>query len=176
MQPCSAPDLNGVALTEDDTKQLPTDEELAAMLSRAEGKDGKKPRRDPNQPSPRFPEAAYYYLFIMVEAAILIGVWGFMRMGIDEALRGPSLEAPIIDQVLFHLKSIFVGLAEVITTQAWIPAGALVLCAAVFIPTTPKSRKRMASIVSTVLVLVFVLLIGLQFSNDITSAGAMQQF
>ena len=147
------------------------------MLSRADGKrTGKKPKRDPMLPSPRFPEAFYYYLFILIEASILIGVWGFMRMGVDEALKGPSIEAPIIDQLVFHLKSIGIGLANVLTHQPWVPLGAAVLCVAVFVPTTPKSRKRMATIVSTVLVIVFVMLIALQFSDDIASAGAMQQF
>ncbi|MCA8915835.1 MAG: hypothetical protein KDB90_10530 [Planctomycetes bacterium] len=164
-------------MAEDETKQLPSDEELAAMLSRADGKrTGKKPKRDPKLPSPRFPEALYYYLFILIEASILIGVWGFMRMGVDEALKGPSIEAPIIDQLVFHLKSIGIGLANVLAHQPWVPLGAAVLCVAVFVPTTPKSRKRMATIVSTVLVIVFVMLIALQFSDDIASAGAMQQF
>ena len=49
------------------------------MLSRADGKrTGKKPKRDPKLPSPRFPEALYYYLFILIEASILIGVWGYV--------------------------------------------------------------------------------------------------
>lgn len=154
-------------------KDLPSDEELADMLAKAEGrKPGKKPKRDPNEPSPRFPEAMYYYFFILVEAVILIGVWGFMRMGINEALKGPSMEAPIGDQLLFHLKSIWVGFADVIVTQPWIPVGCALIVLPVFMPKTPKARKRMATIVSSVLVGVFMLLIALQFSEDIASAGS----
>jgi hypothetical protein len=161
----------------EDQKELPSDDELAEMLSRAEGrKPGKKPKRDPTKPSPRLPEALYYYMFILVEAAILVGVWGFMRMGIDEALKGPALDAPITKQLLFHLKSIGVGLTDVFVHQPWIPLGALVMALPVFMPRTPKSRKRMATIVSTVLVALFVLLIALQFNRDIANAGAMTRF
>lgn len=153
--------------------ELPSDEELAQMISRAEGrKPGRKPKRDPNQPGPRLPEALYYYLFILVESVILIGVWGFMRMGIGEALKGPSMEAPVGDQILFHLKSIWVGFLDVFVEQPWIPAGCALITLPVFMPKTPKSRKRMATVVSTVLVGVFLLLIALQFSEDIANAGS----
>ena len=158
----------------EDHKELPSDEELAEMLARAEGrKPGKKRKPDPTKPSPRQPEALYDYVFILVEAAILIGVWGFMRMGVEEALKGPTLEAPIMDQILFHLKSIGVGLGDVFTHRPWIPLGACVFAAPVFMPRTPKSRKRMATIVSTALMALFVMLIALQFNDDIANAGAM---
>ncbi|MBZ0135781.1 MAG: hypothetical protein K8I27_05370 [Planctomycetes bacterium] len=156
-----------------DNKHLPSDDELVAMLAKAEGrKPGKKPRRDPNEPAPRFPEALYYYLFILFEAVVLIGVWGFMRMGVNEALKGPSFEAPLTDQLLFHLKSIWVGFADVVVTQPWVPVGSALIVLPVFMPKTPKSRKRMATIVSSVLVGVFLLLIALQFSDDLSHAGA----
>jgi hypothetical protein len=159
------------------SKELPSDDELAAMLSRASGKSsGKKPRRDPNIPSPRLPEALYYYMFILVEVAILMGVWGFMRMGVEEAIKGPSIEAPFMDQVVFHLKSIGVGFFDVLTGQPWIPLGAAVLATPVFMPTTPKSRKRMATILSSVLMAMFVLLIALQFADDMANAGSLNQF
>jgi hypothetical protein len=159
------------------SKELPSDDELAAMLSRASGKSsGKKPRRDPTLPSPRFPEAAYYYLFILVEVAILMGVWGFMRMGVEEAMKGPSIEAPFMDQVLFHVKSIAVGFLNVLTGQPWIPLGAAAIAAAVFMPATPKSRKRMATILSTVLMAAFVLLIAFQFAEDMASASSVNAF
>ena len=157
-------------VTEPENKELPSDEELAAMIAKAEGR--KKPKRDPNEPSPRFPEALYYYLFIMVEAVILVGVWGFMRMGINEALKGPSLDAPISDQLLFHLKSIWTGFTDVIASQPWIPVGCALLVLPVFMPKTSRSRKRMATIVSSILVGVFLLLIALQFSEDIANAGS----
>lgn len=154
-------------------KDLPSDEELAEMLANVEGrKPGKKPKRDPNEPSARFPEAAYYYMFILAEAAILIGVWGFMRMGVNVALKGPSMEAPMGDQLVFHLKSIWVGFSDVIVSQPWIPIGCAIIVLPVFMPKTPKSRKRMATIVSSVLVGVFMLLIALQFSEDIATAGS----
>lgn len=146
------------------------------MLSRAEGKGGRKPKRDPNAPSPRFPEALYFYMFILVEAAILMGVWGFMRMGIAETLKGPDLEAPVTDQLTFHIKSIGVGLLNLLTSQPWIPLGVLVLALPVFMPTTSAARKRMATLVSTVMVVIFVLLIALQFSDDLSNAGAMGRF
>lgn len=164
--------VNGVALDEAE-KQLPSDEELAEMLARADGrKPGKKPKRDPLKPSPRLPEALYYYMFILIEAAILIGVWGFMRMGIEEAMKGPTIESPITDQILFHLKSIGVGLVTVFQNQPWVPAIAAGMALPVFMPATPKSRKRMATIVSTVLVGLFIMLIALQFNEDIANAGS----
>jgi hypothetical protein len=159
------------------SKELPSDDELAAMLARATGKSsGKKQRPDPNLPSPRLPEALYYYLFILVEVAILMGVWGFMRMGVEEAMKGPSLEAPFTDQIVFHIKSIGVGFLDVLTGQPWIPLGALVIAAPVFMPNTPKSRKRMATVLSTILMAAFVLLIALQFADDMASAGTASQF
>ena len=162
---------------EPDNKSIPSDDELADMLAKAEGrKHGKKPKRDPNQPGPRFPEAFYYYMFILAEAVILIGVWGFMRMGVNEALKGPSFEAPVTDQLLFHLKSIWVGFADVIVSQPWIPVGCALLVLPVFMPKTPKARKRMATIVSSVLVGVFLLLIALQFSEDINTVGGTAPF
>jgi len=163
-------------LAQDEPKQLPSDEELAAMLSRAEGKGGRKPRRDPKLPTPRFPEALYYYLFILIEAAILMGVWGFMRMGIEETLKGPDLEAPVMEQLTFHIKSIGVGLLNLLISQPWIPLGVLVMALPVFMPTTPAARKRMATLVSTVMVVIFVMLIALQFSDDIASAGGTGPF
>lgn len=146
------------------------------MLDRVDGKRGRKQKRDPKLPSPRFPEALYYYLFIMVEAAILMGVWGFMRMGIEETLKGPGMDAPVLDQLKFHIESIGVGLGNLFASQPWIPLGVMLLALPVFMPATPASRKRMATIISTVMVALFVLLIGLQFSDDIASAGAMNQF
>jgi hypothetical protein len=157
-------------------KQLPSDEELAAMLSRAEGGNGRKPRRDPNLPSPRFPEALYYYLFMLIEAAILMGVWGFMCMGVEEAMKGPTIEAPVMDQVMFQIKSIGIGFLNVLKTEAWVPVLSAVLALPVFLPKTPKSRKRMATILSSLLVGLFVALIAMQFSEDMAKAATMNQF
>jgi hypothetical protein len=159
-----------------DSKDLPNDEELAEMLARAEGRKPGKGKRDPNKPGPRMPEALYYYLFILFEGAILAGVWGFMRMGVGEALKGPGIEAPILDQALYQLQSIWVGFVDVVLTQPWIPLGCAAVAAAVFMPKTPKARKRMATLVSSLLVCVFLVLIALQFSEDITNAGAGSPF
>jgi hypothetical protein len=156
-------------------KQLPSDEELAEMLSRAEGGKGKK-KRDPNLPSPRFPEALYYYLFMLIEAAILMGVWGFMRLGVEEAMKGPTIEAPVMDQIVFQIKSIGVGFLNVLKTETWVPVLSAVLTLPVFLPKTPKSRKRMATILSTLLVGLFIALIAMQFSEDMASAASLNQF
>ena len=147
------------------------------MLSRGQGRGkGRKPKRDPTLPSPRLPEALYYYLFILVEAAIVMGVWGFMRLGVEEAMKGPSIEAPITDQVVFHIKSIWVGFLSVLANSPWMAVAAAVLAAPVFMPTTPRSRKRMATILSTLLVCTFMLLIALQFADDMANAGSINQF
>jgi hypothetical protein len=132
-----------------------------------------KPKPDPRLPSPRMPEALYYYMFMAVEAFIVIGVWGFMRMGIEVALKGPDFEAPVLEQITWHLKSIWIGFADVCLTLPWVPACAFVAAAAVFVPGNKRSRKRMATIVSSVLVATFLGLIAMQFSEDIARAGAL---
>ena len=111
-----------------------------------------------------------------ITAAILMGVWGFMRLGVEEAMKGPTFEAPLMQQLEFHLKSIGSGFLSVLTGQPWIPVLAAVIAAPVFMPGTPKSRKRMATVLSTLLVCVFVVLIALQFIDDMSGAGAATQF
>lgn len=143
-------------------KSEPSDEAIAALLD--SGSKRKKP--DPDAPSPRLPEALYYYLFILVEALLVMGVWGFMRRGPLAVMKGPSLDAPVSEQVLFHLKSIVGGVGDLFASQPWLPLGVLLLAGVVFVPATPRKRRRMASLVSTVIVAVFVLLIALQFSQD----------
>lgn len=140
----------------------------------AQAAPGKKKGRDMNAPSPRLPEALYYYLFIMVEAVMVMGVWGFMRRGPEAVMKGPALDAPVGEQIKFHLRSILEGVGALFAAQPWIPLGVMLLSGAVFVPTTPRQRKRMASLVSTVIVVIFVLLIALQFSEDmagITGSG-----
>jgi hypothetical protein len=46
----------------------------------------------------------------------------------------------------------------------------------VFAPRTPRARKRMATLISTIVVAVFFLLIALQFSQDMTSAARYTSF
>lgn len=142
-----------------------SDEEIAAMISG--GKPGRK-KADPDQPGPRLPEALYYYLFILLEAAMLMGVWGFMRRGAAEVMKGPPLEAPVLDQVVFHLNAMFTGVNGLFAAMPWVPAGVMLLSGAVFVPTTPRKRRRISTLLSTVLVCVFVLLIALQFSEDMS--------
>lgn len=162
---------------ETENKDLPSDDELQEMLDKAEGgRKGKRNKPDPTKPSRRLPEALYYYLFILVEIVILIGVWGFMNMGTDEALKGPGFEEPITEQFWFHLKSIFVGFGDVLVGRPWLVPAVTGMALAVFVPRTPRARKRMASVVSTVIVGVFILLIALQFNEDLKNAGSMAGF
>lgn len=155
-------------------KKVPSDDEIAAMLAAAT--PGKKKARDMNAPSPRMPEALYYYLFIMVEAVLVMGVWGFMRRGPEAVMKGPSLDAPVSEQIGFHLMSIVRGVGDLALSQPWVPAGVLLLAGAVFVPTTPRQRKRMASLVSTVIVVIFVLLIAMQFSDDMSALSGSADY
>lgn len=154
----------------DEKPKSPTDDEIAAMLAQSKG--GKKKRRDDTVPSSRMPEALYYYLFMLAEAAIVLGVWGFMQRGPREVLKGPSLEAPIGDQLLFHIKSVAWGLGDVLVIYWYIAPLVALVCAAVFVPRTGRGRKRMATLVSGVVVGMFLLLIALQFSEDLARAGS----
>ncbi|MBX3458820.1 MAG: hypothetical protein KF696_02505 [Planctomycetes bacterium] len=154
----------------DEKPRSPTDDEIAAMLEQASG--GRKKRRDDTKPSPRLPEALYYYVFMLVESAIVLGVWGFMQRGPREVLKGPSLEAPVGEQLLFHVKSVFWGLGDVLTIHWYIAPLVALLCTAVFFPRTGRGRKRMATLVSGVVVGLFLLLIAMQFSEDLARAGS----
>jgi len=145
----------------------PTDDEIAALL-RAD-RPG-RPKPDPNLPSPRLPEGLYYYLFILVEATMVMGVWGFMRRGPEAVMKGPGLDAPLGRQLVFHLNSMLQGVVSLSASAPWIPLGVLLLAAGVFLPTTSGKRKRMATVISTVIVAVFVVLIALQFSADMSMA------
>ncbi len=132
----------------------------------------KRARRDPNLPSPRLPEGLYYYLFILVEATMVMGVWGFMRRGPEAVMKGPGLDAPLVRQLAFHLRSMLDGVWSLALSQPWIPLGVLVLAAGVFLPVTSGKRKRMATVISTLIVAVFVILIALQFSADMSMASS----
>jgi len=155
-------------------KKAPSDDEIAAMLAAAT--PGKKARRDMNAPGPRLPEAIYFYMFILVEAVLVMGVWGFMRRGPEAVMKGPSLDAPVGAQLKFHLMSILNGVGDLFTGQPWIPLGVLLLAGAVFVPTTPRQRKRIASLISTIIVVVFVLLIALQFSQDMSALSGAGEY
>lgn len=145
----------------------PGDDEIAALIAQAERGKGSKHKPDPDQPGPRLPEALYFYLFILAEIALMLGVWGFMQRGTDAVLAGPGLDAPVAQQVRFHLWSIGSGLVEAASTQPWIPAGLALLAGVVFVPRTPRARKRTASLVSGIMVALLIVLIALQFSADL---------
>lgn len=132
---------------------------------------GRKKNRDLDAPSPRLPEGLYYYMFIIVESALVMGVWGFMRRGAIAVMKGPGLDAPFTEQIKFHLLSIVGGVGDLAVDKPWMPLGLMLLAAGVFLPVTPRQRKRMASLISTVVVVVFILLIALQFADDMSAAA-----
>ncbi len=158
-----------------DQTKAPSDEELGAMLDQASGRKRKK-KRDDTLPSPRLPEALYYYLFMLIEAAIVLGVWGFMKRGPREVLRGPTVDDPIGEQLGFHLASIWHGLGDVLTVYWYIPLAIALGSGAVFVPRTPRGRKRMATLVSSLVVGVVILMIAMQFSDDMASASTYSGF
>ena len=146
-------------------KAPPGDDEIAAILERSRSR---KPARDPTAPSPRMPEALYFYIFILVEAVLLMGVWGFMRIDAD-AVMGPGLDNPDVGQwISFNLRSMLDGVAELIVSMPWVPALVMLAALVVFLPATPKQRRRAASLISMLIVAVFVLMIAVQFSEDMS--------
>ncbi|MHC4839895.1 MAG: hypothetical protein ACYTDT_02900 [Planctomycetota bacterium] len=154
----------------DEQQKLPSDEELADMIS---GPKKRKSKPDPDKPSARLPEAAFFYLFVLMESAMLIGVWGFMGQNAENVTQGPSIEAPIWEQLTFHLKSMWHGIGIVLSNKIWVPALCAAVGALVFYPETPRKRKRMATLVSTIIVIIFVMLIAVQFKEDMANAARM---
>ena len=148
-------------------KPVPGDDEIAAIIADAERGKGGKRKPDPDLPGPRLPEALYYYLFILAEIALMLGVWGFMQRGTDAVLQGPGLEAPLLEQIRFHLWSIGSGLSEVLAGQPWVPAGLAALAGVVFVPRTPRARRRTSSLISGIMVALLIVLIAMQFSADL---------
>lgn len=146
-----------------------TDDEIAAMLQPAKGK--RKQKSDPDATSPRMPEALYYFLFVLLESAIVIGVWGFMRQGPEAALKAPDSDQPITTRLAHDMWSMVDGLWSVLLAMPWIPLGVVAAAAAVFVPKTGRARKRMATWVSASIVIVFLTLIALQFSEDMARLG-----
>lgn len=150
-------------------KPGPSDEEIAALLAQATGKDKRK-GRDQSAPSPRMPEALYYYIFILVESALLMGVWGFMRLGASAVMRGPSMDETSVGRwVSFNISSWGEGIVSLLSREPWVPAAVMALALLVFVPVTPRQRKRAATLISTLIVAVFVLLIAMQFSEDMSN-------
>lgn len=153
-------------------KSAPSDDEIAAMLG--EGKPRKK-RKD-TEPSPRIPEALYYYLFILAESAIVLGLWGFMTRGNESAMQGPTLESPILEQAVFYLKSLWTGFVRVLAEHWWIPLGLAAASTAVFVPRTPRDRKRLTTLICGIIVTVFLVLIAMQFADQMGSTSKYSAF
>lgn len=158
----------------DDKQKLPSDEELAELISgdgKPKGKRKKKP--DPDVPSPRLPEAIYFYMFVLGESAMLIGIWGFMSLGPELTAQGPDIEAPVFSQLTHHLGSMWHGLVITVSERFWVPLICAAIGALVFYPDTPRKRKRAATLISTAIVVVFITLIALQFKEDMANATNM---
>jgi len=143
-----------------------------ALIAAALG--ASKPRKpDPTLPSPRLPEAAYYYVLTLIEAAVLLGIWGFMQRGINEVItRGPGEQDSFWVHFKFNLWSTWEGLQDQCMTRPWLAAGILLGSAAIFVPRTARGRKRMATLVTGLVVACFATLIALQFMEDINMMSA----
>lgn len=150
--------------------ELPTDDEIALAIASAEGRDPTKTKPKDDEPSRRLPEALWFYLMMLFEAVILAGVWGFMLRGPNEVIKhGPTLESPIMEQVQYHLLSIWYGFVDQITERPWILIGVAVASMLVFVPGTSRGRKRVARLLSGAIAALFAALIALQFQQDLTS-------
>lgn len=147
-----------------------SDEQIAEML-RAD-----KPKKvDPDAAGPRLPEALYYYILTVAEAAILIGIWGYMLRGAKSDLaKAPPESAPFMDQVWFHIRfgvvSTLQGLGDQAVDRPWLLAGVVLGAAAIFVPRTPRGRKRMVYLVSGIIVTSLAVLLVFQFMQDFGTA------
>ena len=161
-------------LLSDDKQKLPSDEELAELISGDSKPDGKRKKKpDPDLPSPRLPEAIYFYMFILGESAMLIGIWGFINLGPDVVAQGPDMEAPVFSQLTHHLWSMWHGLVVTVSERFWVPLICAAIGALVFYAETPRKRKRTATFISTANFVVFIMLIALQFKEDMAHASNM---
>lgn len=143
-----------------------TDEQIADML-----RTEKPKKTDPDAAGPRLPEALYYYILTVLEAVILIGIWGYMLRGPKAALaKAPAETAPILDQTWFHIKfgivSTLVGLGDQAVDRPWLLAGVVIGAAAIFVPRTPRGRKRVVYLVSGIIVTSLAVLLVFQFMQD----------
>ena len=144
-------------------EKLPSDDEIAEMLATATPKKrGKK--TDDTQPTPRLPEAAYYFLFLMLETAIFMGVWGDMSRD-----TGGTLEIELLGLV----GSLWDGLLLQVTERWWMAAVIAFVSAAVFLPRTPLGRRRIARLVGGIIAAAFAVLIALQFKQDMASLSEL---
>jgi hypothetical protein len=152
-----------------------SDERIAELLS---GRKAPVSRRDQRRekalrPSPRLPEALWYYLFILGETAIFLGVWGQLRGGDARPGGAPAFEAPVLEQLRHHLIALGQGLTSVLADLPWVPLLIAAMAAAVFLPGTSRSRRRVATILSSAVALVFVLLIVMGFMDQLSDAARL---
>ncbi len=165
-QTLCSPLLQFLAMPEDQAKPL-SDDQIAALLKDGVGDKPRRAKRDEKAPSPRFPEALYMYVFIVLAGLVLLGIWGYMQRGVEEVLtRGPRQNASWSDHLLFNLRSTWEGLIDQLKQRPYVPIGIVVGCVAVFIPRTTQGRKRMMRLLSALIVAAFGALIVLQFSAD----------
>ena len=143
-----------------------SDEQIAHMLK------GDKPAKpDPDAPSSRLPEALYYYILTVLEAAILIGIWGYMLRGAKAAVaKAPPETAPTSEQLWWHVKfgvvSTLQGLGDQMAERPWLLAGVMLGALAIFVPRTPRTRKRVVYLVSGIIVTSLAVLLVFQFTSD----------
>lgn len=143
-----------------------SDEQIAKMLQ------GDKPTKpDPDAPSARLPEALYYYILTVLEAAILIGIWGYMLRGAKAALaKTPPETDPVLEQVWWHVKFAVVstsqGLGDQMLARPWLLGGVMLGALAIFVPRTARSRKRVVYLVSGIIVTSLAVLLVVQFTAD----------
>ena len=149
-----------------------SDEQIAEMLH------ADKPKKaDPDAAGPRMPEALYYYILTVAEAAILIGIWGYMLRGAKSALaKAPPETAPFMDQAWFHIKfgitSTLQGLGDQAVDRPWLLAGVVLGATAIFVPRTPRGRKRVVYLVSGIIVTSLAVLLVFQFMQDFGTASS----
>ncbi len=149
-----------------------SDEQIAEMLHADKPK-----KQDPDATGPRMPEALYYYILTVAEAAILIGIWGYMLRGAKSALaKAPPETAPFMDQAWFHIKfgitSTLQGLGGQAVDRPWLLAGVVLGAAAIFVPRTPRGRKRVVYLVSGIIVTSLAVLLVFQFMQDFGTASS----
>lgn len=147
-----------------------SDEQIAEML-----RSDRPKKTDPDAVGPRLPEALYYYILTVAEAAILIGIWGYMLRGAKAAVsKAPPESAPILDQAWWHIKfglvSTLQGLGDQALDRPWLLAGVVLGSAAIFVPRTARGRKRVVYLVSGIIVTSLAVLLVFQFMQDFGTA------
>lgn len=143
-----------------------SDEQIAQMLNG----EKRKAKPDPDAPGKRLPEALYYYILTLLEAAILVGIWGYMLRGTKGLMKAPPETAPALDQFWWHVKfgitSTLEGLGDQAIDRPWLLAGVALGALAIFVPKTPRMRKRVVYLVSGVIVTSLAVLLVVQFTAE----------